>query len=127
MTITAIDINALEWFDRVNGNSYFAGTITLNYGTPEQLTLYMPFQYGYGDSYKDEAFKTLRNAQIITDMEEYLYQREGKTHSNGYETGWRYCDRKGIILRSNKREKCKQRELKEISKLAAELNPTIIK
>ena len=39
-----IDINAKEWFDKVNGNSYFCGTITINYGMKTEQTFLMPFQ-----------------------------------------------------------------------------------
>ena len=30
--IKTIDVNCKEWFDKLNGNSYFAGTISINYG-----------------------------------------------------------------------------------------------
>ena len=30
--LKTIDIKTLVWFDKVNGNSYFAQTITLNFG-----------------------------------------------------------------------------------------------
>ena len=30
--IKTIDVNCLEWFDKINGNSYFAGEIIVNYG-----------------------------------------------------------------------------------------------
>jgi len=33
-----IDINAKEWFDKINGNSYFAGTITLDFGMKTEET-----------------------------------------------------------------------------------------
>ena len=49
MKTKTIDIQAKEWFDKVNGNSYFAGTITLNYGTETEETFLLPFQYGYGN------------------------------------------------------------------------------
>lgn len=49
--VKTIDIEALEWFDRVNGNSYFAGTIEINKGLKSEKRFIMPFQYGYGDHY----------------------------------------------------------------------------
>lgn len=55
MRTKTIDIQAKEWFDKVNGNSYFAGTITINYGTDEEETFLMPFQYGYENGYEHEA------------------------------------------------------------------------
>lgn len=91
--VNTIDINALEWFDKVNGNSYFAGSITLNFGQPDQETLKMPFQYGYGDSYRYKALETL---QIL-----------------GYTTLTHTADLRenGIIVRSNIQRGCKKREL----------------
>jgi hypothetical protein len=39
MKIKTIDITALEWFDKVNGNSYFSATVTLNFGMKDQKIL----------------------------------------------------------------------------------------
>ena len=55
MKTKTIDVNAKEWFDKINGNSYFSGTITLNYLLDNEETFLMPFQYGYGSQYEDEA------------------------------------------------------------------------
>ena len=99
-TITTIDIDALEWFDRINGNSYFAGKVILNYGTDNQMTLPLAYQYGYGDQYKYEALKAIKAAlSINTDITAL----------------WRFCDTNNIILRSNKRS-AKKAELKAITK-----------
>lgn len=98
LKIKTIDINALEWWDKSAGNTYFAGTITVNYGMPDEKTLNMIFQYGYGDKYKDAAFKELQTAGIIRDADER-------------DIFWRYCDRKKIILRAVKHENCKKRDL----------------
>lgn len=38
-----ITIKTLEWFDRVNGNSYFSADVFLN----TDLIMKLPFQYGY--------------------------------------------------------------------------------
>ena len=59
MDIKTIDINVLTWYDSVNGNSYFAGEITLNYKMQNETTLYMPYQYGYGSQFKHEALKQI--------------------------------------------------------------------
>jgi len=53
--LKTIDIQVKEWFDRVNGNSYFSGIITLNFGYPDVETFIMSFQCGYGDQYIYEA------------------------------------------------------------------------
>jgi hypothetical protein len=48
-------IEAREWFDKVNGNSYFSARIWVDGG---QVAI-LPFQYGYGDQYLYEAQKKL--------------------------------------------------------------------
>ena len=93
-----IDVNVKEWFDKVNGNSYFAGEIVLDYGTKEEKTLTMPFQYGYGDFYLQEASAVLEKENLI--------------QNNSYTSLTRYCRENEIILRNSKIENCKQRELK---------------
>lgn len=95
-TVKTIDINAKQWFDKVNGNSYFAGTVTINYGTPEAQTFKMPFQYGYGSAYDKEARELLFNAGLIPTKSEYDLKQSG------------------IIIRSNIQKNCKKSELKNI-------------
>lgn len=48
-------IEGREWFDKVNGNSYFSARIFVDGG---QVAI-LPFQYGYGDQYLYEAQKKL--------------------------------------------------------------------
>jgi hypothetical protein len=97
-----IDINAKEWFDKVNGNSYFSAVITLDYGTPEAKEYKLPFQYGYGEHYIDMANQFLMSENIIP----------FKRHENGsHEPLWQYCKDNNIILRTSKQENCKKREL----------------
>ena len=91
--VNTIDINAKQWFDKVNGNSYFAGSITLNFGQPDAITLNMPFQYGYGDSYQYAAIKALNEGGHIT----ATHTAELRDH--------------GIILRSLIQRGCKKRDL----------------
>lgn len=99
--INTIDINAKEWFDKINGNSYFSGTIILDYGTDKEEIFLMPFQYGYGSQYEHEAKAILTQFNKI---------------SPDYETLKSYCKREGIILKSNIWTGCKKRELKLIEK-----------
>jgi hypothetical protein len=93
MNINTIDINAKEWFDQINGNSYFAGSIVLNFGQDNQIEFTMPFQYGYGDYYIQKAMEMLCNSLLI----ESKYTTELKS--------------KGIILRTYMQKNCKKREL----------------
>jgi len=53
--LKTIDINAKEWFDSVNGNSYFSSKVTLNYGLHNEKLIKLPFQYGYDDAYIDQS------------------------------------------------------------------------
>lgn len=45
-----------EWFDKVNGNSYFASRIYRN----DELLAVLPFQYGYGTHHEWEAMRELQ-------------------------------------------------------------------
>ena len=99
MKTKTIDIQAKEWFDKVNGNSYFAGTITLNFGMKNEETFLMPFQYGYGSQYEQEAKAILTYSNKI---------------STDYESLYTYCKRETIKLNSSIKKDCLQRELKEI-------------
>ena len=97
----AIDINAKEWRDKINGNSYFSGLVIIDYGMKSEEVFLMPYQYGYGSQYEQEAKAILTYANKI---------------STQYETLYSYCKRENIILRSNIIRGCKKRELKEIEK-----------
>ena len=102
MKIKTIDINAKEWFDKVNGNSYFSAVIFINLGMKNSLEIKMPFQYGYGDHYIDMAKKELIERKLI----------KPEVYSNGLsEALWAYCRENKIILRTNKQEGCLKREL----------------
>ena len=48
-------IEGREWFDKVNGNSYFSARIWVDGG---QVAI-LPFKYGYGDQFLYEAQKKL--------------------------------------------------------------------
>lgn len=106
MKIKTIDINALEWFIRGAGNSYFAATITMNFGMKDAKSILLPFQYGYGDHYLDMAMRELIIQKFIKGAEFYK--------NGGSESLWNYCDRKKIILRYSKQTYCKQIELKDL-------------
>ncbi len=95
-----IDINAKEWFDKINGNSYFAGTITINYGMETEETFLMPFQYGYSTYYEQEA------KAILTEF--------NKISTEHMQSLYTYCRDNNIILRSSIKRKSLKRELKEI-------------
>lgn len=53
--IRSLFVECREWFDKVNGNSYFSARIWINGG---QVAI-IPFSYGYGDFYIYEAQRKL--------------------------------------------------------------------
>ena len=86
-----IDVTAMEWFDKANGNSYFSGRVVVDYGTPDEKVVYLPFQYGYGDHYLTEAASALDIDAGSLSI---------------------FCRDNGIILRIVKRENCLKRDTK---------------
>jgi len=96
--IKTIDVDAYEWFDKHYGNSYFAGEVTINFGTKSQIGFNMPFQYGYGSSYQDEAWRQLMMRKFIKGDGCYSLER--------------YCRENNIILRATKHENCLKRDLR---------------
>lgn len=78
-------IEGREWFDKVNGNSYFSARVWVD----GEIVGVLPFQYGYGNQYEYEAQKWLLS-------EGYLPQ-EGK--SNGL---WTIARELGFDLYSSK-------------------------
>jgi hypothetical protein len=57
----SIFIEAREWFDKVNGNSYFAGRVELD----GELVAYLPFQYGYETAYQYAALEQLKKLGLV--------------------------------------------------------------
>lgn len=99
--IKAIDVNAKEWFDKVNGNSYFSAEITIDFiqnGQPMTQNVFLPFQYGYGEYYLQATIEELKKLDFIDkDFKSHLYI---------------FCKDKNISLSYFKHENCKKRELK---------------
>lgn len=93
MKVKTIDIDCKEWFDRINGNSYFAGTVTINFGMEDEKTINIPFKYGYGSHYIHTAIKAVKDAGYIT---------ANSLHE---------LTEQGIIVRYGITPNCKKREL----------------
>lgn len=104
--VKTIDIEALSWFDKVNGNSYFAATVIVNYQLKGEQRFILPFQYGYGEQYVSEASSELDEKGIIK-LPRYANGNKGSL--------WEYCDKNKIVLRKTKHENCKKSELKNLS------------
>jgi hypothetical protein len=54
--------NACRWFDRVNGNTYHSVSITR---TEDGAQVLVPWQYGYGDSYRQTALLAMAEEKWI--------------------------------------------------------------
>jgi len=91
-----LDINAKEWFDKVNGNSYFSASIVIDYDLPTYKKYFLPFQYGYGEQYLWKTLKHLQEIGLVADNISHIW----KLRENG------------VIIRTSKRNALK-RELKE--------------
>ena len=53
--IRSVFVECREWFDKVNGNTYFSARIWIN----GKWRITLPFQYGYGDHFKSVAVRAL--------------------------------------------------------------------
>lgn len=91
--VQTIDINAKQWFDKANGNSYFSAEVVTNYGTPTAQTFILPFQYGYGDHYIYAGLQKLKELGLI-----------GATNTATLRDS-------GVIVRNYIQKNCKKREL----------------
>lgn len=93
--IKTIDIHAREWFDRINGNTYFSGSVTTDLGTKKEKIWAMPLQYGNNDQYKYKAIRILFELKLIPT--ERIFELENKEK---------------IIIRANIQKGCKKKEVK---------------
>ena len=100
-SIKTIDVTAKEWFDKVNGNSYFSAVATINQGLTSELVIELPFQYGYGDHYQDMAFQAIQK-RVNKKVLKNLHKMDSLS---------RFCNDNKIILRTRKIENCLKREL----------------
>ena len=94
--IKTVDVTAKEWFDKVNGNSYFSAEVTINFGMENSTTLNLPYQYGYGEHYRDMAFQEIK---------------EQLGCFRKYNSYWKAYQDYKIIDRSIKQENCLKKEL----------------
>jgi len=99
--IKTIDVIAKEWFDKTYGNSYFSADIIVNYGMKDEITIKIPFQYGYEDHYRYVAFKTLQENGLVPCLPEYVPM-------------WQYYRDNGIIVRYTKHTGCRKKDLYQL-------------
>jgi len=94
-----LDIQAKEWFDKANGNSYFSAIATIDFGMETEKVVNVPFQYGYDEAYLYQTMEQLQKDGYLPN-EEPIYSPT------------RYCRENGIILRYSKKENCLKTEVK---------------
>ena len=99
--IKTIDLQAKEWFDKVNGNSYFSAILTLNFGLENEKQINIPFEYGYGNYYEQEAINQLKNENLAPVKYNSLYS---------------FCNDNNILLNSSKKKNCTKKEVKDLVK-----------
>ena len=89
-----IEIATREWFDKVNGNSYWSSHVTVT-DSPQELgiTYVFTFQYGYGDQSTHTVLDTLA--------------KFGEIRSTHY----RDLRHDGVMIISHKRTGCRKNEL----------------
>jgi len=87
-----IDIQAKEWLDRLNGNSYFSAQITID----GIKTYNIPFQYGYESAYMDASFRFLFKNGLIK-------EEVGRYYS--------WCKENSIILNASIKRGCRKSDV----------------
>ncbi len=74
---------AIKWWDKVNGNTYHSVRISRH---RDGKLLYCPFQYGYGDHYRQTALEAMAKAGWIPKKwakQTFRYERD-----NNYPVLW---------------------------------------
>lgn len=90
-------VNAVRWFDRINGNTYHSVRITRI--KDNAVLKSAPCVYGYEDRYRDTARSLLiKNGWIPEKYKdsEYLYERE-----NNYPISWNVRDGRKKDMKNN--------------------------
>lgn len=90
--VKSICVQAKEWFDKVNGNSYFSADIFVNGDIVHRL----PFEYGYSEYYLQAANKWLADNDYLPDSTLHISSQ---------------CRDLGIDLYYSKSENCRKRDL----------------
>ncbi len=67
---------AVKWFDKVNGNTYHSVRVTRFSNDKTIVGLHPPYEYGYGDQYRQTALAAMAKAK-------WLPPKYRGTHKNG--------------------------------------------
>ena len=81
---------AKEWFDKVNGNSYWSARVE---NIEEDITYVFPFQYGYGDQSLQEVMKALNLSHYEHEKVRYIkkencLKKDVVLHGEGNQENW---------------------------------------
>lgn len=66
--IKTIDVLTKCWFDKINGNSYFAQRIVINRGKKNEVTIINHYQYGYSSFDHFAKQCVMRELNLKTDL-----------------------------------------------------------
>lgn len=89
-----LNVNIRRWFDKVNGNSYFACQSTLIEENKKDIVTTLQFQYGYGSHPEFKLARELKASGVL----------KGKSIAL-----WSLCEKNKIRLIIND-QNCKKRE-----------------
>lgn len=87
-----IQVTAKEWFDKINGNSYFSAKIWLD----DELIAVLPMQYGYSDTYKYESTAKLKELGILKSSSPHCSQIEKDNNVKFLFTKHENCKKKDV-------------------------------
>jgi hypothetical protein len=81
---------AKEWFDKVNGNSYWSARVE---DIENDITYVFPWQYGYGDSSLHEVMRALNLSHYEHEKVKYIkiekcLKKEIVEHGTGDKDNW---------------------------------------
>ena len=82
--IKTIDVITKTWFDKVNGNTYFAQRIVLNRYRKNEMVIINPFQYGYSsfDHFAKKRVMEVLNLKTDLNKDYNLCSYNGKIKFN---------------------------------------------
>lgn len=66
--IKTIDVITKTWFDKINGNTYFAQRIIVNRYRKNEMVIINPFQYGYSSFDHFAKAKVMKSLNLKTDL-----------------------------------------------------------
>ncbi|MCP4648764.1 MAG: hypothetical protein GY853_01610 [PVC group bacterium] len=77
-------VTGCRWFDKINGNTYHSARIVR---ASDSKVLYCPFEYGYGEQYKETALLAMVKSGWIPEKDYRQYEM-----NNNYPILWNVKD-----------------------------------